>query len=75
MEMIHTMATITYNSASKGKQVLTEMNTVHLQNVVAKAQRDGVKSAGGVELTVLEAELNTRTDRTDIEQPSESASV
>lgn len=58
------MSITTYNSASKGAIAITAMNTVHLQNAVAK-----VRATGGQAdlLAALEAELNTRTDRTDVE--------
>jgi hypothetical protein len=61
------MSIVTYQSTSKGAIKLNEMNTVHLQNVVNKARTNADKAAGGVSLTILEAELNTRTDRTDVE--------
>lgn len=61
------MSIVTYQSTSKGAIKLNEMNTVHLQNVVNKARTSTDKAAGGVSLSILEAELNTRTDRTDVE--------
>lgn len=59
------MTTITtYNSASKGTMKIADMPTPHLQNAVSK-----VRTAGGQAdlLAALETELNTRTDRTDVE--------
>lgn len=52
----------TYKSSSKGEVAITSLNTVHLQNAVAKTRSSGGDAAL---LSALEAELNTRTDRTD----------
>ena len=57
----------TYKSASKGEIAITAMNTVHLQNAVAKVRVQGTDAAL---LEALETELNKRPldERTDLAQ-------